>query len=375
MFPNPKITPEKFTIGIEEEFQIIDPVTRELRSHIQQILENGKVILKEQVKAEMHQSVIEIGTEICKTVDEARKELVRLREIIAKQAKLHGLKIAASGTHPFSHWVDQDITNHPRYKQVEEEMQQVARANLIFGLHVHVAVEDRDTALHIMNAARYFLPHVLALSTNSPFWIGRNTGFHSYRLKVFDRFPRTGIPDYFVSISEYDNYIDLLIKTNCIDNAKKVWWDVRLHPFFNTLEFRICDIPMRIDESLTFAALFQALVAKLYRLVKQNMGFRLYRRALIMENRWRACRYGLHGKLIDFGRKEEMNVSDLISEILEFVDDVVDDLGSREQLKYINEIFKNGTGSDRQLAVYNKNNDLREVVDYIVKETYIGLDV
>jgi len=362
-----------FTIGIEEEFQIVDPNTRELRSHIQQILEDGKLILKENVKPEMHQSVVEIGTDICKNIKEAKTEVFRLRSELAKLAKHNGLRIAASGTHPFSHWKDQKITSHPRYKQVVDDMQQVARANLIFGLHVHVGFADRDAGIHIMNAARYFLPHIFALSTNSPFWLGRNTGFKSYRAKVFDRFPRTGIPDYFGSISEYDNYISLLVKTNCIDNAKKIWWDIRMHPFYPTLEFRVCDIPMRVDETIALAALIQAVVAKLYKLIKQNLGFRLYRRALIAENKWRACRYGIAGKLIDFGKQTEVPAVDLIHELLEFVDDVVDELDSREELNYINTILEMGTGADRQLDVWEQSSDLKNIVDFIIEETHIGL--
>ncbi|MDP2302466.1 MAG: carboxylate-amine ligase [Ignavibacteria bacterium] len=364
-----------FTLGVEEEFQIVDPVTRELRSHIQQIIDEGKMILQEQVKAEMHQSVVEMGTEICQDISEARREVTKLRSELAKLAMKSGLRIAAAGTHPFSHWKDQKITEHPRYKQVVDDMQQVARANLIFGLHVHVGIDDRELAIHIMNAARYFLPHIFALSTNSPFWLGRNTGFKSYRVKVFDRFPRTGIPDYFNSVSEYDNYINLLIKTNCIDNAKKVWWDIRMHPFFSTLEFRICDIPMRVDETIALAALMQAVVAKLYKLIRQNLGFRLYRRALISENKWRASRYGIGGKLIDFGKKEEVPTMDLINELLEFVDDVVDELGSRKELDYIQEIIKMGTGADRQLAVWEQSYDTKNVVDLIIEETHLGLNI
>ena len=298
--------PGLFTLGIEEEFQIIDPESRELRSHIQQILEDGKMILAENVKPEMHQSVVEVGTNICKDIHDARQQVTRLRSDLAKLAMNKSLRIAAAGTHPFSHWKDQKITSHPRYKTIVTDMQQVARANLIFGLHVHVGVDDRETALHIMNAARYFLPHIFALSTNSPFWLGRNTGFKSYRSKVFDRFPRTGIPDYFNSLAEYDNFIRLLIKTNCIDDAKKIWWDIRAHPIFETLEFRVCDLPMRVDETIALAALMQAVVAKLHKLVKQNLGFRLYRRALIAENKWRAARYGIQGKLIDFGKQAEV---------------------------------------------------------------------
>jgi carboxylate-amine ligase len=364
-----------FTLGVEEEFQIVDPVTRELRSHIQQIIDEGKMILQEQVKAEMHQSVVEMGTEICQDISEARREVTKLRSELAKLAMKSGLRIAAAGTHPFSHWKDQKITEHPRYKQVVDDMQQVARANLIFGLHVHVGIDDRELAIHIMNAARYFLPHIFALSTNSPFWLGRNTGFKSYRVIVFDRFPRTGIPDYFNSVSEYDNYINLLVKTNCIDNAKKVWWDIRMHPFFSTLEFRICDIPMRVDETIALAALMQAVVAKLYKLIRQNLGFRLYRRALISENKWRASRYGIGGKLIDFGKKEEVPTMDLINELLEFVDDVVDELGSRKELDYIQEIIKMGTGADRQLAVWEQSYDTKNVVDLIIEETHLGLNI
>ena len=363
-----------FTLGIEEEFQIVDPESRELKSHIQQILEDGKLILAENVKAEMHQSVVEMGTDVCYDINDARRQVTRLRRDLSGLAKKNNLRIAAAGTHPFSHWKDQKITVHPRYKNIVSDMQQVARANLIFGLHIHVGVNDREVAIHIMNAARYFLPHIFALSTNSPFWLGRNTGFKSYRSKVFDRFPRTGIPDYFSSVSEYDNYIKLLVKTNCIDNAKKIWWDIRVHPTFETLEFRICDVPMRIDETIALAALCQAVVAKLHRLIKQNLGFRLYRRALIAENKWRASRYGISGKLIDFGKQEEVETKALIDELLEFVDDMADDLNSRHELEYIGKICEYGTGADRQLEIWEQSYDTKAVVDYIIDETHIGLD-
>ncbi len=364
-----------YTLGIEEEFQIVDPESRELRSHIQQILEDGKLILAENAKAEMHESVVEMGTDVCEDIHDARRQVSRLRRDLASLALSKGLRIAAAGTHPFSHWKDQKITAHPRYETIVTDMQQVARANLIFGLHVHVGVDDRETAIHLMNAARYFLPHIFALSTNSPFWLGRNTGFKSYRSKVFDRFPRTGIPDYFSSLSEYDNYINLLVKTNCIDNAKKIWWDIRAHPVFETLEFRICDIPMRVDETIAIAAICQAIVAKLHKLLKQNLGFRLYRRALIAENKWRAARYGISGKLIDFGKKQEVPFKELVIELLDFVDDVVDELGSREELKYIHKILEQGTGADRQLEIWERSFEPKDVVDYIIKETHFGLGV
>lgn len=365
----------EFTLGIEEEFQVIDPVTRELRSHMQQIVEGGKIILKEQVKAEMHQSVVEVGTNICKNIDEARREVTYLRRIIAEQAANNGLRIAAAGTHPFSLWQNQLITDHPRYEEIVNELQDAARANLIFGLHVHVGIESREIGIQIMNAVRYFLPHIFALSTNSPFWEGRNTGFKSFRTKVFDKFPRTGIPDFFASAGEYDSYINLLIKTGCIDNGKKIWWDIRLHPFFETIEFRICDVPMLVDETIALAALMQALVAKIYKLMKSNLNFRLYRRALINENKWRAARYGIGGKLIDFGKQEEVDCKALIHELLDFVDDVVDELGSRHEIQYVHQMLEQGSGADRQLAVYEANNgDLRKVVDYIVEQTNSGLN-
>ena len=363
----------EYTLGIEEEFMVIDPQTRELRSHMQQIVEGGKVILQEQVKAEMHQAVVEVGTNICRNVDEARKEVSYLRKIIAELAGNAGLVIGASGTHPFSLWSEQAITEHPRYEEIVNELQDTARGNLIFGLHVHVGIEDREVGLHLMNAVRYFLPHVFALSTNSPFWEGRNTGFKSYRTKVFDKFPRTGIPEFFSSVAEYDSYVNLLIKTHCMDNAKKIWWDIRLHPFFNTIEFRICDVPMLVDETIALAAVMQALIAKLYKLMRQNLNFRLYRKALISENKWRAARYGLDGKLIDFGKQEEVNTRLLVGELLDFIDDVVDDLGSRNEINYIQKILHNGTGADRQLRVFQETNDLKKVVDYIVQQTNHGL--
>ncbi|SDH18474.1 carboxylate-amine ligase [Dyadobacter soli] len=362
-----------FTLGIEEEFQTIDPVTRNLRSHMSKLVEDGKITLKERVKAEMHQAVVEVGTNICHNIQEAREEVTYLRKMILDLAEKQDLQVAAAGTHPFADWVDQLITDDPRYDQIIDEMRDVARGNLIFGLHVHVGIESRNEGIQIMNAVRYFLPHIYALSTNSPFWCGRNTGFKSYRSKVFDKFPRTGIPDFFSSAAEYDEYVALLIKTNCIDNGKKIWWDIRVHPFFNTIEFRMCDVPMRTDETICLAAIMQALVAKIHKLHSQNLSFRPYRRMLINENKWRAARYGIQSKLIDFGKQQEVEYKILICELLEFIDDVVDELGSRKEIEYIHQILEMGTGADRQLAVFEQTGSLNAVVDYIVSETKIGL--
>jgi len=362
-----------FTLGIEEEFQTIDPETRELRSHMSKIVEGGQIVLQERVKAEMHQAVVEVGTNICHNVEEARREVTFLRKEIIELADRQNLKIAAAGTHPFSDWQDQLITPNERYDKLIDEMRDVARGNLIFGLHCHVGIESRNEGIHIINAVRYFLPHIYALSTNSPFWTGRNTGFKSYRSKVFDKFPRTGIPEFFSSAAEYDEYVALLVKTNCIDNGKKIWWDIRLHPYFNTIEFRICDVPMRVDETICLAALMQALVAKIYKLMRQNLNFRPYRKVLINENKWRAARYGIQGKLIDFGKQEEVPYKHLAHELLDFVDDVVDDLGSRHEVEYIDKILEMGTGADRQLDVWERTRDFRQVVDYIVSETEVGV--
>jgi glutamate---cysteine ligase / carboxylate-amine ligase len=364
-----------FTLGVEEEFQIIDPETRELRSHVQEMLDEGVRVLKERVKPEMHQSVMEIGTGICNNVQEVRRDVVELRSEIIRLADKSGMKVAAAGTHPFSSWADQLIYPDERYAAIVQEMQLVARANLIFGLHVHVGISDRALALQIMNEARYFLPHLLALSTSSPFWMGRNSGLKSYRTKVFERFPRTNIPEIFETPAEFDDYVRILVKTNCIDNGKKIWWDVRPHPFFDTIEFRVCDVPMRLDETVAIAALTQAICAKLFQLREKNLGWRTYRRAFLLENKWRAARYGIEGKMIDFGKEIEVPFRDLAEEMLEFVDDVVDELGSRKEVESIRWILENGSGADRQLAVYHDSGeDLRQVVDFICEETRHGLD-
>jgi glutamate---cysteine ligase / carboxylate-amine ligase len=360
---------EKYTLGIEEEFQIVDPQTRELRSHVSQILDEGRMLLGEQVKPEMMQAQVEVGTGICRNIEEARADITRLRSIVTHLARQKGLAIVAASTHPISQWKEQHIYDDPHYALLIEELQMVARSLLIFGLHVHVGIEDRERQIHIMNAARYFLPHVLALTTSSPFWLGLNTGLKSYRSEVFKKFPRTDIPDHFDSYQSYERYVQLLLDTNSIDRPKKIWWDVRPHPHFPTLEFRVCDIPTRVDDTVAIAALFQAIVCKLDRLIDKNLGFRLYRRMLIQENKWRAVRYGLSGKMIDFGKRKEVPVCDLIRELLDFVDDVVDDLGSRREIEHIHTILERGTSADEQLQVFQETNSLEAVVDRLMERT------
>lgn len=363
-----------FTLGIEEEFQIVDPGSRELVSRVSEILEEGRILLGEQIKPELHQSQVETGTGICNNIQELRRDVTFLRRTIAELAAKNGLTIAAASTHPFSHWTDSKIFEHERYFRIIQDQQLLARSLLIFGLHIHVGIDDRDEMIYIMNQVRYLLPHLLTLSTSSPFWLGENTGLKSYRTEVFKMFPRTGLPDHFYTYSEFEKYVALLVKTGCIDDGKKIWWDVRPHPYFPTLEFRMCDIPSRIDETIAIAALVQALVAKFHKLYEQNMSRILYRRALIEENKWRAIRYGLDGQLIDFGKQKEMPVKELIVELLDFVDDVVDELGSRKDVEYIHTILREGTSADRQIRIYRETGDLRKVVDNIIAETLSGLE-
>jgi carboxylate-amine ligase len=360
---------DQFTLGIEEEFQIVDPQTRELRSHVSEFLEEGKMILGEQIKPEMIQSMIEVGTGICQNIQEARADISNLRGVISSLAEKNGLKIVAASTHPISRWQDQKIFDDERYELLVQELQTVARSLLIFGLHVHVGIPDRERQIHIMNASRYFLPHILALTTSSPFWMGHNTGLKSYRSEVFKQFPRTDIPDHFDSYPGFERYVELLVKTGCINDGKKIWWDCRPHPVFPTLEFRICDIPTRVDDTVAIAALFQAIVAKLTKLIEKNLGFRLYRRMLIQENKWRAVRWGLEGKMIDFGKQKEVPTRDLVLELLDFVDDVLDELGSRKEVEHIHTILQRGTSAEEQLRVYGETNDLKAVVDRLMELT------
>lgn len=352
---------------------VLDPQTFELKSHEQRLVHEGQKIIKDKVKAEMHQAVVEVGTDICADADEAFHDIALLRKTMSGVADSCGFAMGAAGTHPFSHWESQLITDHIRYNEIVNELQEAARSNLIFGLHVHVGMQNRELANHIANSTRYFLPHIFALSTNSPFWEGRRTGYKSFRTKVFDKFPRTGIPDAFESIEAYDNYVKLLIKTNCIDNAKKIWWDLRVHPFFNTVEFRICDIPLTVEETITIAALFQAVCARIYMLRSKNLNFIQYSRALLNENKWRASRYGVDGYLIDFGKEEEVNTRALIYELLDFLDPVLDHLGSRHRVEKVHAILEKGTGADRQLDVFEKTGDLKEVASYIHQQFLHGI--
>ena len=361
------------TVGIEEEYQIIDPVTRDLTPGFDALVTSDHAILAE-VKAELHQCQVEIGTQPCANIADLRKDLTNLRKLVIQAAGQHGLTIAAAGTHPFSNWMNMEMTPKERYLGVKAELQDLAHRLLIFGTHVHVGIEDPEFRIDCLNAARYVLPHILALSTSSPFWFGRNTGLHSYRSIVFKNFPRTGVPRILNGWSDYTDLIDTMVRTKSIPDGSKIWWDVRPHYRYPTLEFRICDVNTKVDEAICVAAILQAVVAKMWKLRRDNLTFRVYASDLIEENKWRAVRYGLGGNLIDFGKKAESPAPVLIRELVQwFLDDVLDELGTRKEVEYAFKILETGSSAQRQLATYARTGDLRAVVDQLIRETAEGV--
>ncbi len=363
----------EMTIGIEEEYQIIDPESRELRPFIGKFLEQGQIVLQEQIKAEQLQCQVEVGSEICSSMDEARQELVRLRRSIGHLASKNGLCIAAASSHPFSAWQEQDVTEAQRYIKLQENFGDVARRMLIFGMHVHIGVPDRELRIDVMDQSLYFLPHLLALSTSSPFWQGRRTGLKSYRSVVFESLPRSGLPPSLRSYRAYERLVQVLVDTGCIEEPTQIWWDVRPHPKFPTIEFRVFDVCTKIEEALCMTALLMAIVGKLIRLRRNNQAWRRYPRHLLNENKWRAMRYGIDGRLIDFGKGDEVPLRSLVLELLEFVDDVLDELNVRAEAEYVHTILAEGSSADRQLR-RGEDGDLLAVVDGLVEETREGCD-
>ena len=382
------------TIGIEEEYQLIDPTTGELAAVVQKLLhDEGLRQIGDQVKPEFLQSQIEIGSAICHNVQEARSELVRLRREVNSVAERHGYCIIAASTHPFSKWEEQEANPGERYDDLKEYMQEVARQMLIFGMHVHVGFgktpEQLDLMIDVQNQLRYFLPHLLSLSTSSPFWHGHPTGLKSYRSIIFENLPRTGTAPVFSSFSEFEQLIGTFGQVGALGKGRgdgkadytKIWWDCRPHEDFGTLEIRICDICTTVDEAVAIAALVQAIVAKLIKLRNQNLSWRIYPNEMIAENKWRAVRYGLDGQLVDYGKSEAVSMRALTYELLEIIDDVVDELGSRQELDTVRKILEEGTSSDRQLAVYqqrmaegaSESEALKAVVDHLRAETMRGV--
>jgi carboxylate-amine ligase len=383
------------TMGIEEEYQIIHPGSRDLHSYVQKFLDQGQQVFPAgQLKPELMQSQVEVGSFVCRDIKELRSEVIRLRRMVSGLARENNLEIVAASTHPFASWMKQDITAGERYRELLDQLGGVAEQLLIFGMHIHIGFgednKNRELLIEIMNQMRYFLPHILALTTSSPFWQGRPTGLKSYRSVIFEMMPRTGIPQNFSSYSEYEEFVNLLGAAGTITgkdtagkaDATKIWWDIRPHPKFGTLEIRVSDLCTRIDEAVCVAALIQALTAKLIKLRQQNQSWRRYRRHHVVENKWRAMRYGIDGKLIDFGKREEVPMRFLAREMIELVDDVVDELGSREEVAYVETILKDGTSADRQIQAYNKaisngatqREALEAVVDQLIEETTTGID-
>jgi carboxylate-amine ligase len=366
---------QRFTLGIEEEFQMVDRQTGQLASHIHTILEKGTPLLGEHIKAEMLQSTVELVSDVCPNIVAARNAVRNLRAELARLVESEGLALISAGTHPLARWQDQVRTRSERYEELEEEFQDVGRSILIFGLHVHVGIDNHDISIPLMNQLRTWLPHLLALSTNSPFWAGRCSGTKSYRAIVWRRFPRSGIPDLFASTGDFERYVDTLIRTGCIDNGKKIWWDIRPHPFFKTIEFRACDMPATMEDTLAIAALCQALVAKLAWLYQRNITTHVLPSYYIEENKWRATRYGLDAEIVDFVQGRRIGMREAIEETLDFVDDVLDDLGSRREINYLRELIGDprGTGADRQIAIYQQTGDTRAVISYLMEQTVRGL--
>lgn len=360
------------TIGIEEEYQIVNPANGELRSFITQSLEEDHRVLREfDFEPKMRQSVVEIGTKICRTPAEAQNELVKIRRGVAELAAKNGLQILAAGTHPY--YVPSDYSSFPgqeSFMGMKQDQDNQALKHLTFSTHVHITIEDRDFLIDAMNVARYLMPHVLALSTSSPFWQGHETGLKSYRSIYLRNFPHTGIPRIFASWSDYTQLLNTLMRTNCMRDGRDIWWDLRPNWEYPTLEFRICDVCTRVEEAICVAAIFQAIVAKLWKLRRDNMTFRVYPHDVIEENKWRAARFGLDGRLIDFGKQKEVPARELIVELIGwFVDDVVDDLGSRDQVNYAFQIMEQGTSADRQLDTLKRTGDMQAVVRQLVAET------
>ncbi len=366
-----------FTLGIEEEFQMVDRQTGQLTPHILTILKKGASQFGDKIKPEMMQSTVEIVTDVCPNINAVRLELQNLHNMLLQLLEGEGLTIISAGTHPNATWLDQPSTPNERYIELEEQLQDVARSILIFGLHVHVGVENNEIAIALMNQLRTWIPHLLAISANSPFWGGRFTGLKSYRSVVWRPFPRSGVSEPFASWSEFDRYVQSLVQAGIIDNGKKIWWDIRPHPIFHTVEFRVCDMPATIDDILAIAALCQALVAKYTWLHKRGMATHVLSRHHIDENKWRAMRHGLDAEVIDFVQNRHLSMRDAIGELLDFVDDVLDDLGSRREINYLRMLLDDpsGTGADRQIAIYQQTGSVHAVTRHLMQQTLKGMSL
>jgi carboxylate-amine ligase len=371
-------TGPSFTIGIEEEYLLVDKKTRDVASDPPEALfKDCQKRIKGIVAHEFLRAQIEINTEVAANITEVHENLASIRAVVAEVADEYGLAPIAASTHPFSRWQEQTHTNKKRYAVIAQDLQAVVRRLMICGMHVHVGIDDDELRIDLLNQVAYFLPHLLAFSTSSPFWQGEDTGLKSYRLSVFDELPRTGLPHFFDSWPEYQRHVDALIGAGLIEDATKLWWDIRPSHRYPTLEMRITDVCTRLDDAISVAALFQCVLRMLYRLKKKNQRWRQYSPMLIEENRWRAQRYGLDEGLVDFGRGEIVPCATLLDEIIELVHEDSEALGCVEEIKHLRKIMKNGTSGHRQLATYaqaikkgaSQHDALIKVVDMLIRET------
>ena len=377
------ISEPPFTIGVEEEYLLVDPTSRDVASDPPaEFMDECERLLEGHAKPEFLRSQIEIGTSVCRNVKQARDELAQLRTTVAEVAVKHGLAPIAASTHPFATWTAQRHTDKERYKVLARDMQTTARRMLICGLHVHVGIDDDELRIDLMNQVVYFLPHLLVLSTSSPFWQGRNTGLMSYRISVFDELPRTGLPERFESWGEYARHVDVMTKAGLLEDATKLWWDVRPSARFPTLEMRIPDICSRVDDSICIAALFICLLSMLCRLRRSNQRWRMYSNLLINENRWRAQRYGYNEGLVDFGIGRVVPYAELLEEILELVREDAERLDCLAETEHARDILRRGTSAHRQLQIFEAAEGdsterhgaaLRAVVDWLIEEFTAGL--
>jgi carboxylate-amine ligase len=372
----------KFTMGVEEEYLLVDQETRALVvDPPQSLMSECEALCGTQVTSELLRSQIEIGTKVCNTVQEAHEDLIRLRKIIVGVANNHGLAPIAASTHPFSLWTEQKQTEKDRYSSLTTEMQGAARRLLICGMHVHVGIDDDELRIDLMNQMSYFLPHLLALSCSSPFWEGIDTGLKSYRLTVFDALPRTGLPERFASYSEYQRHVRILIDAGLIEDSTKIWWDLRPSARFPTIETRIMDVCTRVDDAVALAAMLVCTMRMLYRLRTANQRWRIYTPMLIRENRWRAMRYSFDEGLIDLARGKVVPFDELLDELLGLIAEDADALGCTKELAHVRHIVERGTSAHRQLKTFeletangaDVDQALRAVVDRLIEDTITGL--
>ena len=372
----------EFTIGIEEEYLVVDRESRDLfEQPPQEMWDALGEVLGSQVTQEFLQAQIEVGTKVCTKVSEAREDLANLRRDLSKVVSEYGAAIIASSTHPFANWAKQETTNDPRYMRIRADYQQVARQLVICGMHVHVGIADQHLRIDLMNQARYFLPHLLALSTSSPFWDGAVTGLHAYRLVIFQNLPRTGMPEEFDSWGEYERYVEILVNAGLIEDASKLWWDIRPSSRYPTLEMRISDVCTRLDDAITVAALYQCLLGFLYRLRRNNQRWRVYSPGMIDENVWRAQRYGIEGSLVDFGKGALVPFADLVEEMIELLAQDAVEFDARDEIRHARTIVSEGTSAHRQIAAYERaledgaaeHEALQAVVDELIVDTLFGI--